>query len=113
MSENQTSENTSASGVGSKDLLGAMYQGSDGAMTCALCNCEMEWGECADCGGEGGHDGYEEDPNWYQPGEISPCGMCSGQGGQWYCETDSCPTGSGWKVIRPPQAPNADIRDRR
>lgn len=88
--------------VASRDLLGAMYRGSDGAMTCALCNCEMEWGECGDCGGEGGHDGYEEDPLWYHPGEISPCGMCNGKGGEWYCETKDCPTGSGWKVIPAP-----------
>lgn len=92
--------------VASSDLLGAMYRGSDGAMTCALCNCEMEWEECSACGGDGGFDGYEEDPLWYAPGELAPCPQCDSGGGAWWCVTKECPTNEGWKTIPAPQAPN-------
>jgi hypothetical protein len=76
-----------------------MYRGSDGAMTCALCDCEMEWYDCSACGGEGGHDGYEDDPLWYNPGDIVPCCQCGGEGGTWWCETTDCKTQMGWKTI--------------
>ncbi len=92
--------------VACSDLLGAMYRGSDGAMTCALCHCEMEWEHCGDCGGEGWNDAYEDDPNYYQPGDTKPCHMCDGRGGSWWCETKDCKTATGCKIIEAPQAPN-------
>jgi predicted amidophosphoribosyltransferase len=51
---------------------------------CRSCGEAISWVECGQCGGEGGHDGYEEDPLWYQPGEISPYRMCNRAGGWWY-----------------------------
>jgi len=106
--ENKTdSQTTNDPAVASSDLLGAMYRGSDGAMTCALCHYEMEWEECSACGGDGGFDGYEEDPLWYQPGELAPCPQCNSGGGDWWCANKDCPTQSGWKVIPAPKAPNA------
>lgn len=106
--EKQTdSQTTSDPAVASSDLLGAMYRGSDGAMTCALCHCEMEWEHCGDCGGEGWNDAYEDDPNYYQPEDTKPCHMCDGRGGSWWCETKDCKTATGCKTIEAPKAPNA------
>lgn len=78
---------------------GIAYRGSDGAMTCFLCDCEMEWEDCSECGGEGGFDGYEEDPNWYQPGEIAPCSQCGGRGGYYWCQTKDCKTITCTRVV--------------
>jgi DnaJ-class molecular chaperone len=36
--------------------------------------------ECPACGGEGVRDGHEEDPSWFSPGEMVPCGACGGKG---------------------------------
>jgi hypothetical protein len=81
-----------ASHVGSGDLVGLGYRGSDGAMTCALCDYEMEWRDCDHCCGDGYLDGYEDDPINYAPGEDVPCHMCGGNGGEWICETKECRT---------------------
>ena len=62
-------------------LLGAMYRGSDGAMTCALCHCEMEWVECQ----AGCEDGYDQV-------DLAPCSECGGQGGSWWCPNDEAHT---------------------
>jgi len=98
--------------VASKDLLGAMYRGSDGAMICAVCHCEMEWGECGGLGCEDGYyDAYEDDPNFYDPGDWVACPQCNGRGGSWYCETKDCPTGEGWKEIPAPKAPNDKLSE--
>lgn len=32
------------------------------------------------CDGTGQIDAYEDDPNWYQPGEMKPCPQCGGAG---------------------------------
>lgn len=40
---------------------------------------------CWDCGGDGGHDGYEEDPLWYDPGEMVICTTCWGKGFHHWC----------------------------
>lgn len=100
------SKTKSAAAVASSDLLGAMYHGSDGAMTCALCHYEMEWGDCGGLGCEDGYyDAYEDDPNFYDPGDLAVCPQCNGRGGAWCCETKDCPTTEGWKVIPAPKAP--------
>lgn len=49
------------------------------------CMCELaeSWedsGCCGMCDGSGVIDGYEDDPNWYQPGEMKPCPQCGGTG---------------------------------
>lgn len=111
MNQNQTTEtgaevNQSEAKVHCSDLLGAGVEQPDGTVVCAACGYEAEWGECTACGGEGGHDGYEDDPNWYRPGEIVPCCQCDGGGGDWWCENRECATQQIWKITK---APNADI----
>ena len=81
---------------------GSAYRGSDGAMTCALCECEMDWQDCTSCGGDGYFDGYEEDPNWYAPGEDVPCSQCGGNGGDFWCPTRDCKTLTCVRVIPAP-----------
>lgn len=88
------------------DLVGIAYRGSDGAATCCLCDNECEWQDCQACGGDGYFDGYEEDPNWYEPGEDVPCRECRGQGGYYYCTDKECRTFECRKVL--PEKPTAD-----
>lgn len=57
--------------------------------TCANCFKRLVWDECSACDGEGGTDGYEQDPNWYHPGEIAQCSACGGSGGQWIHEDEA------------------------
>lgn len=48
-----------------------------------LCDLAASWEEsgcCGMCDGSGVIDGYEDDPNWYQPGETKPCPQCGGTG---------------------------------
>lgn len=73
-------------------LVGHAYRGSDGAVTCCLCNYEMEWENCTCCGGDGYFDGYEEDPLWYDPGDDVPCQQCGGRGGDYWCPNSNCAT---------------------
>lgn len=78
---------------GSTELLGAGYRGGDGAITCALCHHECEWEECQGFGCEDGYyDCYDDDPNWYDPGDVAACPECRGRGGNWWCATKDCPT---------------------
>ena len=39
-----------------------------------------ECGDCAFCDGDGWIDGYEDDPLWYEPGEMVRCASCGGSG---------------------------------
>jgi len=87
------------------DKIGLGYRGSDGAMTCFLCDCEMEWEDCGACGGDGFFDGYEEDPNWYAPGEDVTCTQCGGEGGNYWCVTGSCETKVCIRVVTKPISP--------
>jgi hypothetical protein len=79
---------------------GDAYRGSDGAMTCALCDYEMDWEDCGFCGGDAEFDGYEEDPNWYAPGEMVPCSQCGGSGGDYFCGNKNCKTITCMRVIK-------------
>lgn len=48
-----------------------------------LCELASSWedsGCCGMCDGSGVIDGYEDDPNWYEPGETKPCPQCGGSG---------------------------------
>jgi len=92
--------------VASGDLLGVGYESPDGSVTCAACGGECEWTECNACCGEGGHDGYEDDPLWYQPGEIATCCQCNGAGGDWWCENSKCQTQNIWKLRNAKPTPN-------
>ena len=80
-------------------LKGYAYRGSDGAVTCCLCDCEADWEECNQCAGDGGFDGYDEDPLWYHPGEIAPCPACNSRGGDYWCPNDSCESGELWRIF--------------
>lgn len=87
------------------DLLGAMYHGSDHALTCAICHAEMEWDECACCGGDGYEDAYDADPINGSPGDAVKCDYCDGKGGSFWCNTKSCPTSEGLKIVWEPKHP--------
>lgn len=89
---------------------GSAYRGSDGAVTCCLCDSECEWEECSSCGGDGGFDGYEEDPLWYHPGEMAPCPSCNSQGGSYWCPNDDCKNGEIVRIYR--SKPNARAETR-
>ena len=97
---NNDSQTQSAKAVGSGGWLGTGIREPDGSVTCAKCGYECEWEECNACGGEGGHDGYEEDPNWYQPGEMTTCCQCGGTGGEWWCENRQCETQNITKILK-------------
>lgn len=60
-------------------------------------NCEHQYFTtvCSACGGEGGHDGYEEDPLWYDEGDIIPCDACRGNGCHKWCPR------CGWDALLP------------
>lgn len=48
-----------------------------------ICDLAASWedsGCCGMCDGTGQIDAYEDDPNWYQPGEMKPCPQCGGAG---------------------------------
>jgi hypothetical protein len=62
---------------------------------CPSCGHECFSRSCWSCGGEGGHDGYEEDPLWYDPGDIIPCDACRGEGHHHWCPR------CGWDLLRP------------
>lgn len=57
---------------------------------CPGCGWALDWEECWHCHGEGGFDGEEEDPLWFEPGEIDPCNECRGQGHYWFCGNKKC-----------------------
>lgn len=85
------------------ELLGAAYRASDGAMTCALCHSEMEWEECQALGCEDGYyDAYEDDPNFYDPGDMKRCPECNGKGGEWWCPKFDCPTKMATRILKSP-----------
>jgi hypothetical protein len=88
-------------GVPTGELVGLGFRDSEGVLSCALCKAEMEWQECSACGGDGFFDGYEEDPNWYQPGECVDCSQCAGQGGDYWCPTDDCKTFVCTRIVKP------------
>jgi len=92
--------------VGCDAGFGTGIREPDGSVKCAKCGYECEWEECNACGGEGGHDGYEEDPNWYQPCEMTTCCQCGGTGGDWWCENRQCETQNITKIIKSAKVPN-------
>ncbi len=56
---------------------------------CPRCKCcETEWQDCYNCGGEGYLEGNEEDPLWYDPGDLIRCDICRGNGGWRQCVGD-------------------------
>ena len=52
--------------------------------TCPVCGCLLEWVDCGGCD-DGWIDGYEEDPLWFDPGDLDRCRQCNGRGGWLEC----------------------------
>lgn len=71
---------------------------------CPNCKHEFFVSTCSDCGGEGGRDGYEEDPLWYDAGDIIPCDMCRGEGFHEWCPR------CGWDALLPKKLNTAEHR---
>lgn len=69
----------------------------------------MEWEECHSGCDDGYFDGYEDDPIYYQPGDLVICHNCRGEGGTWWCMNKECPTHEVWKKIPAPEAPNTKL----
>ena len=53
---------------------------------CLTCGADLTWISCWKCLGDGDFDLYEEDPNFYEPGESEACDECGGDGGWMGCE---------------------------
>jgi len=62
---------------------------------CPNCGHECFTCPCSDCGGDGCHDGYEEDPLLFDPGDVFECHMCRGEG--HFCWCPRC----GWDMNLP------------
>lgn len=73
--------------------------------TCKICDCELEWFECGSCD-DGFYEGYDEDPLWYDPGDLVRCGECNGQGG-WL----ECPNAVNHPQYLAAQQPPAAVKD--
>lgn len=58
---------------------------------CSKCNVEATWIDCWNSCDDGYFDGYEEDPLWYDDGDLVPCSVCYGRGGWWGCTNKDCP----------------------
>lgn len=54
--------------------------------SCEVCGAELTWIECWKCLGNGEFDLYEDDPIYYEPGEVETCDECGGDGGWLGCE---------------------------
>lgn len=52
---------------------------------CPICGSFLEWEECWNGCEDGYFDGYEEDPLWFDEGDVYPCSICFGHGGFWVC----------------------------
>ena len=52
---------------------------------CKMCGAYREWEDCGDCGGDGYVDVFEDNPQWYSPGDTEDCHQCGGNGGWWVC----------------------------
>jgi len=55
------------------------------ATICKICGSDKEWERCWIGCEEGYYDGYDDDPLWYEPGDMIPCSACNGKGGFWIC----------------------------
>jgi hypothetical protein len=52
---------------------------------CPKCNSEMRSTSCYAFCQDGYFDGYEEDPLWYDPGDLIPCRECNATGYLVWC----------------------------
>lgn len=73
---------------------------SDGDVTCKMCGCETEWEQCYAGCDYGWLDGYEEDPLWYDYGELVRCSQCGGHGGHLWCGNNECKNGEIMRIVK-------------
>lgn len=59
---------------------------------CKTCHGEADWIDCWNGCDDGYFDGYEEDPLWYDEGDLITCEICKGNGGWYTCL--ACPAGA-------------------
>ena len=60
---------------------------------CGECGHSMFERRCTSLGCEDGYiDGYEEDPLWYDDGDLIRCSECRGRGFFRWCPNDACKT---------------------
>lgn len=55
---------------------------------CGRCGCDVERVLCERCGGVGQTapgELHDEDPLWYDDGDVEQCNDCQGVGGWWRC----------------------------
>ena len=52
---------------------------------CKICGLTLEWENCWYGCVDGYFDGYDDDPMWYDPGDLIMCGECHGKGGYLAC----------------------------
>lgn len=52
---------------------------------CPICGAVLEWEDCWNGCDDGYFDGYEDDPLWYDPGDLIVCSVCGGRGGYLAC----------------------------
>jgi hypothetical protein len=57
----------------------------DKIQTCPVCGCGLELENCWNGCDEGYFDGYDDDPLWYDPGDLILCSACGGRGGYLVC----------------------------
>ena len=70
---------------------GDFYHGSDGAITCAMCDCEAEVDHCEHCeDGFDGHDCGDDTCCCSWPDENVPCQICYGRGFNYSCLNNDC-----------------------
>ena len=61
--------------------------------TCAICGSFMFWEDCWNGCEDGYLDCFEEDPMWYDEGDVRICDVCEGKGGFYICSnTKNHPT---------------------
>ncbi len=96
--------------VSSTDWLGVGVRHEDGEVTCKLCGYECDWQECYAGCDDGYFDGYEEDPLWYDYGELVPCNECGGHGGSYWCDNKECKTAEITKIVKAKTPNGADER---
>ncbi len=52
---------------------------------CTKCGNSKSWLDCWHCGGAGEFELYEEDPLWYDVGDVEECSNCDARGGYYVC----------------------------
>lgn len=52
---------------------------------CPRCGGGLEWANCSEGCDEGWFEPYEWNPTEYLPDERTPCHLCWGKGGWWFC----------------------------